>query len=64
MLSFKQKFLPGIVVLLTLLNPATAMAALCDVDADNDIDHNDIMLIALARNTPAAGPDDPRDACK
>ena len=62
MLSFKQKFLPGIVVLLTLLNPATAMAALCDVDADNDIDHNDIMLIALARNTPAAGPDDPRDA--
>jgi len=37
-------------------------AAVCDVDADVDIDRNDISLIALARNTPADGADDPRDA--
>jgi hypothetical protein len=35
---------------------------LCDVNLDGDVDRNDIGLIAAARNQPASGPDDPRDA--
>lgn len=34
----------------------------CDVDADGDIDRNDIGLITAARNKPASGANDPRDA--
>ena len=34
----------------------------CDIDTDGDIDRNDIALILAARNTPATGPGDPRDA--
>lgn len=34
----------------------------CDVDGDNVVDIFDIRAIMAARNTPAAGPDDPRDA--
>jgi len=34
----------------------------CDVDLDDDVDRNDISLIVAARNQPASGPDDPRDA--
>lgn len=34
----------------------------CDADGDNDVDRNDIGLIMAARNTPASGPTDPRDA--
>ncbi|MCG6971386.1 MAG: choice-of-anchor D domain-containing protein, partial [Gammaproteobacteria bacterium] len=37
-------------------------AQICDVDNDIDIDRNDIILIFAARNDPATGPDDPRDA--
>jgi hypothetical protein len=33
----------------------------CDVDGDGDVDLGDINLIVAARNTPATGPDDPRD---
>jgi len=32
-----------------------------DIDADNDVDTDDIALITAARNQPADGPDDPRD---
>lgn len=35
---------------------------MCDVDADGDVDRNDINLIFAARNTPASGPGDTRDA--
>lgn len=34
----------------------------CDVDSDGDIDKIDTSLITRARNQPASGPDDPRDA--
>jgi hypothetical protein len=34
----------------------------CDVDANCSVDRNDLSLILAARNTPADGPDDPRDA--
>lgn len=33
----------------------------CDADGDDDVDRDDIGLILSARNTPASGPDDPRD---
>ncbi len=32
-----------------------------DLDGDSDIDRNDLSIILAARNTPASGPDDPRD---
>ena len=50
-----------IVLLMGLFNPI-ASAVSCDVDADSDIDRNDINAIFAARNTPANGPNDPRDA--
>ena len=34
----------------------------CDVDGDGNVDRNDVSLITAARNTPASGPLDPRDA--
>lgn len=34
----------------------------CDVDGDGDIDKLDLRVISRARNQPASGPDDPRDA--
>ena len=34
----------------------------CDVNGDGVIDRIDIQLISAARNQPASGPDDPRDA--
>ena len=34
----------------------------CDVDGNEQIDSRDIQAITAARNTPASGPDDPRDA--
>jgi hypothetical protein len=34
----------------------------CDVDSDGDIDQLDLSLISKARNKPASGPNDPRDA--
>jgi len=52
-----------LLVLLCLLSPTSVLAAaVCDVDDDGDVDRNDVVEIALARNTPATGPDDPRDA--
>jgi len=39
-----------------------AYAAVCDVDTDGDVDQLDLRLIIGARNTPAVGPNDPRDA--
>jgi hypothetical protein len=45
--------------LLVSLGPAPRM---CDVDADGNVDITDIQAILAARNQPASGPDDPRDA--
>ena len=47
-----------------MLLSQSAIAAVCDVDADNDIDRDDILLISQARNQPANSPDDPRDGNK
>ncbi|MEM8490309.1 MAG: PASTA domain-containing protein [Pseudomonadota bacterium] len=52
-------------VLLTLLMSvqfSAANATTCDVDTDGDVDRLDVRAITLARNTPAAGTDDPRDS--
>jgi len=51
----------ALALLVGLILPAVARATVCDVDDDGDIDVNDIALITAARNTPAEGPDDPRD---
>ena len=53
---------PAALTLLLGIFSGTARAAACDVDADGDVDRNDINAIFAARNTPASGPDDPRDA--
>ena len=42
--------------------PSLAKAAACDVDADGDVDRQDLRLIVSARDKPASGPGDPRDA--
>jgi hypothetical protein len=34
----------------------------CDVDGDGNVDRDDVALITAARNRPASGPGDPRDA--
>ena len=39
-----------------------ANAAVCDVDTDGDVDRQDLRLIVSARDKPASGPGDPRDA--
>ena len=44
-----------------MLLSQSAIAAVCDVDADNDIDRDDILLISQGRNQPVSSPDDPRD---
>lgn len=44
------------------MSGASAYADVCDVDADGDIDRTDIGLIFDARNQPATGAEDPRDA--
>ena len=49
-------------LLIILLCPFSVSAQVCDVDNDGDIDRNDVGQIFAARNTPASGPDDPRDA--
>ncbi len=46
--------------LASLANANTTPLA-CDVDADTDIDKNDIALVTAARGKPASGPTDPRD---
>jgi len=59
-MSIKNNVL--VFILLWLLYPFTALAEVCDVDGDADIDRNDINLILAARGQTASGPDDPRDA--
>ncbi len=51
-------WLPLLVSLATF--SASANAAACDIDGDNDVDRQDIDLILAARNQPAE-PGDPRD---
>jgi len=47
----------------TVTNEWTSITVVrCDVDGDKDVDRNDISFIMAARNTPASGADDPRDA--
>jgi hypothetical protein len=43
------------------VNPVNDDRLVGDVDGDGDVDRDDINLISAARNTPATGPDDPRD---
>ena len=60
--SNPQLLTPIILSAFLLMVPATANSIVCDADADGDVDRNDINAIVAARNTPATGPDDPRDA--
>ncbi len=52
----------GLFVFLLGVVWAPAHAVVCDVDSDGDVDRVDISLLFAARNAPASGPDDPRDA--
>lgn len=64
MQSAKSLFFTLVLSLLSLAPVGSAFAMTCDVDADGDIDRNDLNLIqsaTLKRLTPT-GPDDPRDA--
>ena len=58
-----RRIIYGLVVSFPLFiaNSAFGQGLVCDADFDNDVDSNDLALILAARNTPASGPDDPRD---
>ncbi|RMD63819.1 PASTA domain-containing protein [Candidatus Parcubacteria bacterium] len=59
------RFLGSIFLLVFLLGGsafAATFTAKCQVDGDNDVDKLDIQLILAARNQPASGPNDSRDA--
>ena len=60
MRTMKSVFL--MILLVLTMGLSTVMGDVCDVDNDQDIDSNDINAIMAARNKPADGPDDPRDA--
>ena len=49
-------------ILCWLVLAGNVWATPCDVDDDGDIDRADLSMISRARNQPASGPDDPRDA--
>ena len=52
----------GLLLVLPLLAFETAVyGAVCDVDADGDVDRLDLQSIFEARNQPASGAGDPRD---
>ena len=53
--------LSRIIIVLPLLFPFFVNAAMCDLNADQYIDINDIQLITDARGIPNVSPDDPRD---
>lgn len=44
------------------LSPVVSEPVLCDVDSDGDVDRSDVFAILAARDSPATGADDPRDA--
>jgi hypothetical protein len=44
-----------------ILSDLTLRSLQCDIDADGDVDRNDVAAITAARNTPASGPTDRRD---
>src|SRR5262245_10420563 len=44
-----------------LLSMTVAQARDCDVDADGDIDRDDVAAVFAARGQAASGPSDPRD---
>ena len=52
----------SVLLTLSLSGPVLAQGLVCDVDTDGDVDILDIRSIIAARNTPASGPHDPRDA--
>ena len=57
------RFASVLIVAVGLTLDAHASAPLkCDADLDGDIDRKDLSLIGAARNQPASGPSDPRDA--
>lgn len=60
--TYPNRLLLILLLLLCWTVCISAQAATCDVDDDGDVDRNDISLIFAARNTPATGPEDPRDA--
>ena len=61
-MNARRVFETAILLYLSVGFSSLANAAVCDVDTDGDVDRSDVSLIISARNTPAGGPKDPRDA--
>jgi len=58
----QRRFVAATLSCLLMGVPGLAQAAVCDVDEDGDVDRLDISLIISARDTPADGSRDLRDA--
>jgi len=57
-----RRFVAAALLCLSMGFSSLAQAAVCDADKNGVVDRRDLSLIVSARNTPAAGSDDPRDA--
>ncbi len=61
-MNVHRTFVTAALLCLSMGFSSLAHAAVCNVDTDGDVDRLDLSLIISARDTPAGGPDDPRDA--
>ena len=61
-MNVRYRFMTATLLCLSMGSFSFAQAADCDVDTDGDVDRQDLSLIISARDKPASGPDDTRDA--
>jgi hypothetical protein len=61
-MNVQRAFVTATLLWLSMGFSSLVQAAVCDVDTNGVVDRLDLSLIISARNTPAGGPDDPRDA--
>ena len=61
-MNVQRTFVAATLLWLSMGFASLAQAAVCDVDTNGVVDRLDLKLIVSARNKPAGGADDPRDA--
>jgi hypothetical protein len=61
-MNVQRTFVTATLLWLSMGFSSLVQATVCDVDTNGVVDRLDLSLIISARDTPAGGPDDPRDA--